>query len=85
LWSQAVAAKSAGAKSVYIAMFDEMDEGTAIFKTSTRPPVGASPFLGNKDLPSDHYLWLSGRIGPLLRGETGPEFPTRPHALPGHP
>lgn len=77
LWSQAVAAKSAGANSVYIAMFDEMDEGTAIFKTSTHPPVGASPFVADKDLPSDHYLWLSGRIGPLLRGEIGPDLPTR--------
>lgn len=84
LWSQAVAAKSAGAKSLYIAMFDEMDEGTAIFKTSNHPPVGASPFLANKDLPPDHYLWLSGRIGRFLRGEIGAEFPHREPGSSGH-
>lgn len=85
LWSQAVAAKSAGAKSVYLAMFDEMDEATAIFKTSTHPPVGASPFLGNQGCPPDHYLWLSGMIGRHLRGEIGPEFPSRKPAAAGHP
>lgn len=77
LWSQAVAAKEAGAKSIYIAMFDEMDEGTAIFKTSANPPVGATRFLAEPDLPADHYLWLSGRIGDFLRGGIGREFPVR--------
>lgn len=78
LWSQALAAKNAGAKSLYIAMFDEMDEGTAIFKTSANPPVGESRFLSEPGLPSDHYLWLSGEIGRLLRGETDAAFPKRP-------
>jgi hypothetical protein len=32
LWSQAVAVRKAGIDSLYIAMFDELDEGTAIFK-----------------------------------------------------
>lgn len=77
LWSQAVAAKNAGAKSIYIAMFDEMDEGTAIFKTSRTPPVGESRFLAEPDLPADQYLWLSGQIGRHLRGQIGPEFPAR--------
>ncbi|MCB1132703.1 MAG: xylosidase/arabinosidase [Verrucomicrobiae bacterium] len=69
LWSQAVAAKQAGSDAVYVAMFDEMDEGTAIFKTTQDPPVGASPFLREPGVSPDHYLRLTGRIGRLLRDE----------------
>ncbi|NJM55002.1 MAG: xylosidase/arabinosidase [Verrucomicrobiae bacterium] len=39
LWSQFVAAKAAGADMIYVAMFDEVDEGTAIFKCTNEPPV----------------------------------------------
>jgi hypothetical protein len=72
LWSQYVQATKAGAKTIYQAMFDEMDEGTAIFKCTNTPPVGASPFLTYEGLPSDHYLWLTGMGGRLLRGEMEP-------------
>jgi len=68
LWSQAVAAKEAGTKSLYIAMFDEIDEGTAIFKTSQNPPVGPVKFLADPATKPDHYLWLTGEIGKMLRG-----------------
>jgi len=69
LWSQAVAAKQAGAKALYVAMFDELDEGTAIFKTTQDPPVGASRFLAEPGIASDHYLWLTGKTGEVMRGE----------------
>lgn len=69
LWSQAVASRQAGSRALYVAMFDEMDEATAIFKTTQDPPVGASRFLAEPGLPSDHYLWLTGEIGQMLRGE----------------
>ncbi len=69
LWKQYVEAKRAGATMLYQAMFDEMDEGTAVFKCTDDPPVGKSPFLGLEGLPSDHYLWLTGQGGRLLRGE----------------
>jgi hypothetical protein len=69
LWKQAEAAKNAGAASLYVAMFDEIDEGTAVMKCSARRPVGDSPFVDVSDVPSDHYLWLSGQAGRLLRGE----------------
>ena len=64
---------------IYQAMFDEMDEGTAIFKCTNDPPTGASPFLSYEGLPSDHYLWLTGMGGKLLRGEIPrtKELPTR--------
>lgn len=39
-WSQITAAKRAGADMLYVAMFDEVDEGTAIFKVTNDPPVG---------------------------------------------
>jgi hypothetical protein len=69
LWTQAAASKRAGANMLYIAMFDEIDEGTAIFKVSNDPPVGETPFLTYEGLPTDHYLWLTGQIGKMLRGE----------------
>ncbi len=75
LWKQFYEAMDAGAKMVYIAMFDEMDEGTAIFKCAVDPPAGDSPFVNyyddiqGNDLPSDHYLWLVGQGQKMLAGE----------------
>jgi hypothetical protein len=69
LWKQYVEAKKAGATMVYQAMFDEMDEGTAIFKCTNDPPVGKSKFVTYEGLPTDYYLWLTGMGGRLLRGE----------------
>jgi hypothetical protein len=69
LWRQYVEAKNAGATMIYQAMFDELDEGTAIFKCSNDPPIGPSQFVAEPPLPSDHYLWLCGMGGKLLRGE----------------
>jgi hypothetical protein len=69
LWSQFVATQKAGANMIYVAMFDEVDEGTAIFKCTNEPPVGVTPFLTCEGLPSDHYLWLTGEGARLLRGD----------------
>jgi len=79
LWKQYVEAKKAGATMVYQAMFDEMDEGTAIFKCTNDPPTGKSEFLTYEGLPSDHYLWLAGMGGRLLRGKikASEELPPR--------
>ena len=69
LWSQAMDYIKLGSNMLYVAMFDEMDEGTAIFKCADDVPVGSNVFVTNEGLPSDHYLWLTGEIGRVLRGE----------------
>lgn len=68
-WDQISKSIELGCDMLYYAMFDEIDEATAIFKIENNPPVGESLFVGNDDLPSDHYLWLSGLGGRMLRKE----------------
>lgn len=73
LWSQIVSAKRAGCEMIYVAMFDEVDEGTAIFKCIDQPPTGDGVrFLDYEGLPSDYYLRLTGMAAKLLRGEQKP-------------
>lgn len=70
LWSQFVAAKRVGAAMIYVAMFDEVDEGTAIFKCTNEVPTGqVDRFLTYEGLPSDFYLRLTGRGAEMLRGQ----------------
>ncbi len=69
LWSQFAAAKRAGAEMIYVAMFDEVDEATAIFKCTNDVPAGDTKFVTYESLPSDFYLRLTGEGGKLLRGE----------------
>ena len=70
LWSQFAAAKRAGATMIYVAMFDEVDEGTAIFKCANDVPVSdEAKFLTYDGLPGDFYLKLTGAGAKMLRGE----------------
>jgi hypothetical protein len=69
-WQLIATALNTGAKMLYVAMFDEVNEGTAIFKVSDTPPVGgATQFMDLDHKPSDHYLWLTGEAAKMLRGE----------------
>lgn len=69
-WQQIYTALNSGATMLYIAMFDEVNEGTAIFKCTDNPPVGKDiQFVGMDGMPSDHYLWLTGLAGRMLRHE----------------
>ena len=68
-WKQVKGAVDAGAESLYLAVFDEIDEGTAFFKCTNTPPVGESSFITYEGEAPDHYLWLAGEAAKYLRGE----------------
>jgi hypothetical protein len=74
-WRQAYHAVDAGCPMLYTAMFDEMDEGTAMLKmaeTTADLPAGATMVPLDADgisLPSDWYLRVGGEAGRMLRGE----------------
>lgn len=69
-WDQMVTMVNAGAEMIYVAMFDEIDEGTAIFKISDTPPNSdEAHFIDNDGKPSDQYLWLTGQAAKMLRKE----------------
>jgi hypothetical protein len=66
LWEQFAALSKLGVDSAMVAMFDEADEGTAVFKVTNALPLQAH-FLGYEGLPSDWYLRLVGAGAGLLR------------------
>ena len=74
-WHQAYNAKSAGSNFIYVAMFDEADEGTAMYKAAptaaTAPAQGSFVTLdadGYNCLPSDWYLQLANETQKMLDG-----------------
>ncbi len=75
-WRQAYNAVQAGVKFIYVAMFDEVDEGTAMFKiteTKAKLPIQAKDILVSLDidglnLPSDWYLKLADQTQKMLDG-----------------
>lgn len=74
-WRQACNAVQSGCAMVYGAMFDEVDEGTAMYKcaptTAQLPAQGAFVPLNidGYNLGSDWYLRLADQAGKMLRGE----------------
>lgn len=74
-WTQFYEDKSAGADTFFAAMFDEVDEGTAMMKvaedSSMEPTTGQFLSLDadGEALPSDWYLQLAGEATRVLRGE----------------
>jgi hypothetical protein len=67
-WSEISGAIHAKARMLYVAMFDEIDEGTAIFKCANNLPAGTQ-LCDYEGLPTDHYLWMTGQAGRMLRHE----------------
>jgi hypothetical protein len=82
-WRQVFNSIEAGAGMIYTAMFDEVDEGTAMFMlapTAAELPVEGtfvSLDVDGEALPPDWYLRLAGEATRALRGET-PLSPDRP-------
>jgi hypothetical protein len=67
-WRQFALFRELGVKTVFVGMFDEVDEGTAIFKVANTTPVGPY-FLTYEGLPGDWYLRLTGAATRMIRGE----------------
>ena len=71
LWQQAYNNIDNGVKSMYATMFDEMDEGTCLFKCTSDYPVNSyDKYLDYEGFGSDYYLWMVGELSRELRGET---------------
>ena len=74
-WRQVYNAISAGCTMIFGAMFDEVDEGTAIYKLAPTPnelPIQGTFVPLNIDgqaLPSDWYLRVADQAGKMLRGQ----------------
>lgn len=87
MWSQFYNFLKTGIRMFYIAMFDEVDEGTAIFKiTAKKQDLPVSDIFLSLDadgynLKSDHYLWLTGSAGFIFKQNL--PFPkTQPERIP---
>jgi hypothetical protein len=78
MWHQISNLLGAHSTTLYAAMFDEVDEGTALFPTVTRSdhlPAGAKMVYLNEDgcaLPDDWYLRIVGKATGYLRSHTLP-------------
>jgi hypothetical protein len=74
-WRQVFNALSIGVPMIYNAMFDEVDEATAMYKiaaTVNDQPAGVDLVTMDADgikLPNDWYLRLAGAATQMLRGE----------------
>jgi hypothetical protein len=74
-WRQVHNIVDAGGRVLFTAMFDEVDEGTAMLKIA--PTAAEAPAQGSwltldadgEQLSSDFYLRLGGAAGRMLRGE----------------
>jgi hypothetical protein len=67
LWDQFNQVANLGNGMAKVAMFDEVDEGTAIFKVTNSPPTQGY-FVTYEGDPSDWYLYLTGQGTQLVRG-----------------
>lgn len=73
-WRQGYNAIDAGCTTIFVAMFDEVDEGTAIYKLTARkadlpvPGEFVSLDADGESLRSDWYLRLTGELTRMLRG-----------------
>jgi hypothetical protein len=75
MWTQAAVMKAVGVHSIYVAMFDELNEATSIFKVaenSSQAPAGGTYVNLDQDgvaVSSDFYLRLTNDIGKMIKGQ----------------
>ena len=70
-WTNLYNAVACGAKTIFLGMFDEYDEGTAIMPMSDNPPhphTGWGTYLDNEGRDPFWYLRLSGAAKEMLNG-----------------
>lgn len=67
-WRQFAIFRALNIRTVFVGMFDEVDEGTAIYKVSNQTPVGKH-FVTYEGLPPDWYLRLTGAATRMIRAE----------------
>jgi hypothetical protein len=90
-WRQVSDFLAAGATMLYNAMFDEVDEGTAMYKTAPTAadqPAGAQLVSLDADgeaIPNDWYLRLAGEATKMLRKDAPltAKMPLTPTPAPG--
>lgn len=88
MWRQMYNAVAAGSKMIYVAMFDEVDEATAIFKIaeSQQQTPREGQFLsadidkGYRNCPGDWYLNITGAVAGLV--QDGRDVPVNMPAYP---
>jgi hypothetical protein len=71
------AGKKQGVSMVCVALFDEVDEGTAIFKCTNDPPDRLSRFVTFEGVLGDFHLRMTGRAARIIRGDaplSAPDF-----------
>jgi hypothetical protein len=79
-WRQFAIFRTLGIRTVFVGMFDEVNEGTAIYKVANETPVGQN-FVTLEGLPTDWYLRLTGAATRMIRNEA-PLSETIPENLP---
>jgi hypothetical protein len=76
LWHQVHNLSTAGVRSLYVAMFDEVDEGTALIPIESGPgrqPKGTEMLSRDQEgcsLPPDWYLRVAGQAALVLQGRS---------------
>ena len=79
-WRQFAIFRMLGIRTVFVGMFDEVNEGTAIYKVANQTPIGKY-FVTYEGMPSDWYLRLTGAATRMIRGDS-PLSDTIPDQLP---
>lgn len=79
LWEQFYRLATTKPDATFIAMFDEVDEGTAIFKVTSSPPAQAH-FQTYDGLPTDWYLRVVKEGHRMLKGDisASEDLPIKP-------